>query len=254
MNRSAPEAKSPQLQPAAMDPFIQALNQVFLDATTLEVSTMVVDAIDGQRFIPQEVYQDLYYLREDTLSQQHYSPDLQAAYGNLRSQLARQYHALLREPTHPLYHGENSGPLPPLPNPTGDAQDQRQIQNLLGDRQFLCCLRKLGELKIALDQRKRQHQQAKQPLPEGIIYAKTILQLDGTIANTYTEALMSHPHCTTVLQAHQHNIQTSEQQWQGLLRFFISLIQGTFKRQPKPSSQTSKARPSLPRAPLAKPQ
>ncbi len=250
MNRSAPEA-----QPAAaMHQFIQALNQIFLDATTLEVSTMVVDVIDGQRFMPREVYQDLYHLSEDTLSQQHYSPDLQAAYGNLRSQLERQYQALLREQTHPLYHSESAGPLPALPNPTGDAQDQQQIQNLLGDRQFLCCLRKLGELKIALDQRKRQHHQAKQTPPEGIIYAKTILQLDGTIMNTYAEALMTHPHCTTILQAHQHNIQTSEQQWQGLLGFFISLIQGTFKRQPKPNRQTPKARPNLHGATLVKPQ
>lgn len=221
-----------QPQPAeSLHQFIQGLNQIFLDAATLEVNTMVVETITGQRFIPLDVYNELYQLNLDHLNQQDCPSQLGPLYLDLRHQLERQYHGLLREPSSLLYDptvaSNTPVTLPPLPNPAGDTSEIQQLQKLLGDRQFRCCLRKMGELKTALDQQKqRATTTATTP---GLIYAKTVLQLDGTITNTYAEALLSHPQCGMILQAHQYNIQTSEQQWQGILNFLIGLVQGSLK-------------------------
>ncbi|BAW95217.1 hypothetical protein NIES970_01190 [[Synechococcus] sp. NIES-970] len=242
-----------QPKPAeTMHQFIQSLNQIFWDATTLEVNTMVVETIDGQRFIPRMVYQELYRLNRVDLTQQHCPLELQAVYLNLRSQLERQYQALLREPSSLLYdqsliEPETLSPeISPLPNPLGNAEEIEQLQKLLGDRQFLCCLRKVGELKTALDQQwRKQQQQGGTPAtttssPE-LIQAKTVLQLDGTINNTYAAALLTHPHSTMILQIHQQNIQTSTQQWQGLLSFLMGLVQGSFQgRSPQRRPRTKR--------------
>lgn len=192
---------------------------------------MVVAAISGQRFIPQEVYGELYDLDQDSLERQHCPPGLSAAYLDLRKQLTQQYHRLLQDPDSLLYDPIgavcDSLSLPPLPRPAGDASEIQRLQHLLGDRQFLCCLRTLGEIKMSLDQQQRHTDATTESTP---IYAKTVLQLDGTITNTYTEALLSHPHCPLILQTHQYNIQASEQQWHSILNFLISLLQGTMQR------------------------
>ncbi|MBV5259749.1 hypothetical protein FLX56_15135 [Synechococcus moorigangaii CMS01] len=239
--------RSPQ-PGAAVQQFIQALNQVFFAGTTLEVNTMVVEAIANQRFIPWEVYQDLYQLNPQDLTQAAYPPAWQAVYLDLRHQLERQYHSLLREPASPLYDPDllTAGPenLPPLPAPTGAKSEIQRLRYLLGDRQFLCCLRKMGELKSILDQRWRQCQRQGETAPDlappNLIYAKTVLQLDGTITNTYTEALMAHPHCGLILQAHQNNIQIGDQQWRGFLSFLVGLVHSSLKR-PTPKRRSPKS-------------
>ncbi|NJN72672.1 MAG: hypothetical protein HC799_07595 [Limnothrix sp. RL_2_0] len=250
--------------PEQLNDFVRSLGGVLVDVTALEVNTMVVEYISGNKFIPWEVYRDIYPISRVYLEQQGYHPTLHKQYLDLRSQLELQYSLLLTDPGSAFYDSSvidnirETSPiltdptidsmdlptrLPDPINPTG-AEEVTKVRHLLSSSNFLCHLRKMSELKAALDSRNRRllrhavafadDSQSDEALQNSIfndiIYAQTVIQLDGDIVNRYAEELFDHPHRDAILAIHRDSLTTSENQWRGLLSFIIDIIQSTIDR------------------------
>lgn len=256
---------APRQLPKQLHEFVRSLGGVLADVSALEVNTMVVEHISGNKFSPWEVYRDVYPISRVYLEQQGYHPTLHKAYLDLRSQLELQYALLLTDPGSNFYEPNvidniremspiltdptiDSMDLPTrLPDPINpaDAAEVSRVRHLLNNANFLCHLRKISELKAALDNRNRRLiRQAitfTSPSSESntlessrilndVIYAQTVIQLDGDIVNRYAEELFDHPHKDNILQVHRTSLETSEKQWRGLLGFIIEMIQTTIYR------------------------
>jgi hypothetical protein len=103
-------------------------------------------------------------------------------------------------------------------------------------------LRKVSELKTALDNRNKAlyRKLAQQPgyvKPEvlqkavttDMIYAQTVIQLDGDVINRYSQEILDHPHRDVILQIHKEGVTAGEKQWRGLLEFVIGLVQASLQ-------------------------
>ena len=258
---------APRQLPNQLHEFVRSLGGVLADVSALEVNTMVVEQISGNKFTPWEVYRDIYPISRVYLEQQGYHPTLHKAYLDLRSQLELQYALLLTDPGSNFYDPsviENIREMSPiltdptidsmdlptrLPDPINptDAAEVTRVRHLLNSANFLCHLRKIGELKAALDNRNRRlirqaitftnSQSPDEDLPleskpifNDVIYAQTVIQLDGDIVNRYAEELFEHPHKENILEVHRASLESSEKQWRGLLGFIIEMIQTTINR------------------------
>ena len=265
---------SPRQLPQQLHEFVRSLGGVLADVSALEVNTMVVEQISGNKFIPWEVYRDIYPISRVYLEQQGYHPSLHKSYLDLRSQLELQYSLLLTDPSSNFYDPSvldniremspiltdptiDSMDLPTrLPDPINptDATEVTRVRQLLNSGVFLCHLRKISELKAALDNRNRRlirqaialtnASQADEPannVLNDVIYAQTVIQLDGDIVNRYAEELFRHPYKDSILDIHRMSLETSEKQWRGLMGFIIEIIQSTINRS-NPSGQKRRAR------------
>lgn len=258
---------APRQLPKQLHEFVRSLGGVLADVSALEVNTMVVEQISGNKFSPWEVYRDIYPISRVYLEQQGYHPILHKAYLDLRSQLELQYALLLTDPGSNFYDPsviENIREMSPiltdptidsmdlptrLPDPINptDASEVTRVRHLLNSANFLCHLRKISELKGALDNRNRRlirqaitftnsttdpdkNTLESSPILNDVIYAQTVIQLDGDIVNRYAEELFQHPHKDNILQVHRASLETSEKQWRGLLGFIIEMIQTTIYR------------------------
>lgn len=261
-NNASHALNPPRQLPDQLHEFVRSLGGVLVDVTALEVNTMVVEYISGNKFIPWEVYRDIYPISRVYLEQQGYHPQLHKAYLDLRSQLELKYSLLLSDPSSDFYDPtvidniRETSPiltdptidsmdlptrLPDPINPAG-ADEVLRVRQLLSNSSFLCHLRKISELKAALDNRNRRLLRQAIALTNGrtdqpsknvlndMIYAQTVIQLDGDIVNRYAEELFSHPHKDSILKIHSDSLETSEKQWRGLLGFIIEIIQSTLER------------------------
>ncbi len=269
-NNSPSLDQNPRQLPQQLHEFVRSLGGLLADVSALEINTMVVEQISGNKFTPWEVYRDIYPISRVYLEQQGYHPKLHKAYLDLRSQLELQYSLLLTDPTSPFYEPsvlENIREMSPiltdptidsmdlptrLPDPINptDATEVTRVRHLLNNGTFLCHLRKISELKAALDSRNRRlirqavsltnespgedtpnaNAQGNDNVLNDIIYAQTVIQLDGDIVNRYAEELFRHPHKESILEIHRASLETSEKQWRGLLGFIIEIIQSTINR------------------------
>ncbi|AFY37167.1 hypothetical protein Lepto7376_0770 [[Leptolyngbya] sp. PCC 7376] len=261
---------SPRQLPQQLHEFVRSLGSVLADVSALEVNTMVVEQINGNKFIPWEVYRDIYPISRVYLEQQGYHPTLHKPYLDLRSQLELQYSLLLTDPSSAFYDPsvlENIREMSPiltdptidsmdlptrLPDPINptDAAEVTRVRQLLNSGSFLCHLRKISELKAALDNRNRRlirqaisltntpssqaeddiNPTSTETVLNDVIYAQTVIQLDGDIVNRYAEELFRHPYKESILEIHRASLETSEKQWRGLMGFIIEIIQSTINR------------------------
>ena len=237
--------------------FLQSLSDVLIDITALEVNTMVVDHISGTKFIPWEAYRDIYPISTTYLERTGIHPSLWTRYLSLRKQIEteyclycleeqlleqdasqlREYVRILSDPTAELDIQKTKlpNPLSPAANP---AIEINKIQDLLDDGRFLRSLRKVDELKAALDNRNKSLQkseasQAEDPVGEvttDMIYAQSIIQLDGDIINRYHQRLFEHEHKDIILDIHRQGVTAGEKQWHGLLEFMVDLVESLVNR------------------------
>jgi hypothetical protein len=245
-----------------LNEFLQSLGEVLIDITALEVNTMVVEQITGDKFIAWEAYRDIYPISQDYLEQQGIHESLRDRYLELRKTLELEYALLLSDPSSEFYDptvldsatGENPILTDPtvelhhiqtrLPNPISPTNPEEifQAQRVLRNCRFLRGLRKISELKAALDSRNKalDRKQAQQPgyvKPEvlqkavttDIIYAQTVIQLDGDVINRYSQEILDHPHRDVILQIHKQGVTAGEKQWRGLLEFVIGLVQASLQ-------------------------
>ncbi|MDJ0568338.1 MAG: hypothetical protein QNJ53_04765, partial [Pleurocapsa sp. MO_192.B19] len=131
--------------------------------TTVEISTVIVDEIVDEMFIPWEVYQAIYYISRSYLEQSEIDLALSDRYLQLRRQLELAYCLLLVDPSSQLYNrtlvSQIQRDLPiltqqdlgwetiptrlPEPIPSSSHQAIHTVQKLLHDRQFVNILRQL---------------------------------------------------------------------------------------------------------------
>ncbi|MEO1691891.1 MAG: hypothetical protein AAFR63_10245 [Cyanobacteria bacterium J06631_6] len=221
------------------------MNQNLLkNITTVEVSTVIVDEIVDEVFIPWEVYQAIYYLSRAYLEQSEIDPSLWNRYLQLRRQLELTYCLLVVDVNSSQYNrllaAEIGRDLPilsrqtvdwenipsRLPEPMPDSKNSlSKINKLLGERQFINLLQQLNKRKTALDRRDRI---LRRTSPHANItdttYAQTSLQLNGKIVNRYSQAILGRSDRNLLLQIHEQSTTTGEKQWRGLVKFMLSLI------------------------------
>jgi len=240
----------PNLRPKFHN-FLQSLSDVLIDITALEVNTMVVDQITGTKFIPWQAYRDVYPICKPYLERMGIHPSLHARYLSLRKQIEieyclyrvedvvgqdasqlREFVRVLSDPTAELDLQKTKlpNPLNPSANPSVEI---KRIQTLLDDGRFLRSLRKVDELKAALDNRNealKNSEIAASENPEeevttDIIYAQSVIQLDGDIINRYHEKLFQHEHKDIILDIHRQGVTAGEKQWHGLLEFMVNMVE-----------------------------
>jgi hypothetical protein len=227
---------------------------------------MIVEEITGEKFIPWEVYRDIYPISQVYLTEQGVHKSLCDRYLELRRKLEVEYALILTNPNSEFYDpimmsrltedcpiltdpNANLDDIPSrLPDPLHPLNSEEIIktQRLLSDNRFLRSLRKMGELKMALDNRNKnllkqeqisENSETSENSTEKIakattdlIYAQTIIQLDGDILNRYSQEIFEHPHKDIILQIHREGVVAGERQWRGLLGFVIELIQKTIDK------------------------
>ncbi|MGQ4649089.1 hypothetical protein [Lyngbya aestuarii] len=240
--------------------FVQSLGDVLIDITALEVNTMIVEQITGEKFIAWEAYRDIYSVSTAYLEQEKVHQSLCDQYMGLRKNLELEYTLMLSDPTSEFYDpnvlnavsndnqiltdstvemGEIQTRLPDPIRPTNPEEILR-AKKLLNNCHFLRSLRKMSELKAALDHRNKalHKKQSEQPefvpteviqkaVKTDIIYAQTIVQLDGDVINRYSQEIFDHPHREMILQLHREGVTSGERQWRGLLQFIINLVQAS---------------------------
>ena len=229
--------------------FARSIGEVLIDITALEVNTMIVDRITGDKFVPWQTYRSIYDINEAELRRRNVPQSERNRYLSLRKKLAFEYALIASEPSSSLYDERmlellsQSPELIPLPNPHPPDYNQLgksevlRVQKLLSNGRFLRSLRKAGELKACLDNQKRlvERQKADRPdltvkelhdeIDTDMIYAQTIVQLDGDMINRYAKEILDHPQRELILQLHQQSVDSGERQWRGLFKFFLDLVQ-----------------------------
>ncbi len=219
--------------------------------TAVEISTVIVDEIVDEIFIPWEAYQAIYYLSRFYLEQSAIDLSLHNRYLQLRRQLELAYCLLLVDPNSQLYNrtlvAEITRDLPilsqqnvdwetipsrlPEPIPVSRRQNMSAINKLLRDPQFINVLQQLNKLKSALDRRDRiLRGSSRQNNITDTTYAQTSLQLNGKIINRYSQAILGRSDRNLLLQLHEQSTSTGEQQWRGLVSFVLSLIGDVTRR------------------------
>lgn len=241
--------------------FVESLGDTLLEITALEVNTMIVDRITADKFIPWDAYRALYGIDRAYLEQNSIHESLRDRYLELRRHLELNYSLALANPDSTLYDPVRLGSPDSnrvltdanfeinehntqLPNPfkRTSSDDLLAVQRLLCDIRFLRSLRKLKELKAALDNRNAMLLKVDAAYPGNAsaviakavktdtIYAQTIVQLDGEIINRYSEMVIDHPHKDLLLKIHHENVAASERQWRGLLGFAIDIARKAIRK------------------------
>lgn len=224
--------------------FVQSLSDALIDITAVEVNTMVVEEITANKFIPWQVYRDVYPISQSYLEKIKVHPALRDRYLNLRQQLEIEYNSILaandptalqdsRILTDPKATMEDVETKLPNPlNPGSSSQEAGKINELLENGRFLRQLRKIGEIKAALDKRNQILNANNGSLAENspaantdLIYAQTITQLDGKIFNRFHQQLFDRQDKDVIIQIHKEAVSMGNTQWQGLMQFALRLMQ-----------------------------
>ncbi|MEH1822080.1 MAG: hypothetical protein V7L31_23870 [Nostoc sp.] len=122
-------------------------------------------------------------------------------------------------------------PILPAPTPILDDKDGnnqgdwienfKEIQRLLNNDRFVRTLRKMTELKAALDSSNVTSTKI------DIIYAQTVMQIDGDIITRYHKELfsLSEDAKNLIINTHNQGVVSGEKQWRGTFSFLINLVQ-----------------------------
>ncbi|QSJ16194.1 hypothetical protein JYQ62_31290 [Nostoc sp. UHCC 0702] len=263
-NNIQPENRAKKI----LEKLVTSVQTLVEDITALEVNTMVVDKINASKFNAWEAYLKIYSINDKDYFEQKEIPDeLRQRYQNLFTQLEREYFYILIDSDEKLTPDEyekiekyqkrlqkrkeqKSGeivetdpeyislarPILPAPSPvlddntSEDNQNQRkewennrqEIQKLLRNDKFVRTLRKMAELRAALNSSDVKSTEI------DIIYAQTVMQLDGDIITRYHKDLfsLSEDAKNLILKAHNEGVVAGEKQWRGTFSFLINLVQG----------------------------
>lgn len=222
-----PTQKGPLVQRSSLEgklgDFVTGLGEVLTDMNTIEINTMIVSQITATPFVPEEAYGYIYQIPENEGDEQYFyqrqiPPALYNRYYGLRRKMLMEYRRVLSNPTNDLYDAQEK-----LPNPD-DPSDGEKLQKLLSNGRFLRGLRKLQEMKSALDGSDITSEST------DIIYAQTIMQVDGDIINRYHEKLLDFEQKDVLIQIHNDGVSAGERQWRGLLEFMVGIVQDILER------------------------
>ena len=239
----------PQLN---FDSWLTSINSLLEDIPTMEVSTTIVEEITPEIFIPWEVYQGIYQISPVYLQEIAIDPSFRDRYLDLRRRLELQYALLLVNPGSKLYNSRlksevqtdllilaksstNWADIPTrLPSPESlSDRDQKALDQLLQEPQFLTSLRQLGKLKDILDRKALNTQKIasdnliKNKITPDIIYAQTSIKIDGKIANCYSQEILELDlqEQQNIIRLHNKGILAGEKQWHQLFKFVLNLLE-----------------------------
>ncbi|NJN75965.1 MAG: hypothetical protein HC796_06830 [Synechococcaceae cyanobacterium RL_1_2] len=226
--------------------FINTLGGSLLEMTSIEVNTMVVDEITTERFLPWDTYRQIFILNHEFVNQESFHPSLRNRYLAIRDKLAFEYSLL---PFHKWHEGDNTVMAKEmfkygkLPNPFNSAaiNEINAIDRAFQVHSFLQSVRRLASIKHALDRRNylllsqaektgNRGESSFHSIPRSqsitnTLYAQTSLQLDGYITNRYSEEVVNHPQCKSLLKLHQTSVVLGQKQWNTMLGFVTDLLQ-----------------------------
>ena len=191
--------------------FLNTLSETLHDFIALEVNTMVVSKITGAKFNPIDAYSLIYKIKHHPGELDKYPEELRPRYLSLWDQLVGAYRLCS------LDEKEQER----LPNPfSSDPAEKAYLQRFINMGNIVRTLRKLSELRAALD--------GGDPTSEkiDIIYAQTIMQLDGDVINRYNQALFSSEQRDFIVSLHKEGVEAGERQWRGLINFMVGLLKG----------------------------
>ncbi|MFN6478395.1 MAG: hypothetical protein RMZ95_019325 [Nostoc sp. DedQUE07] len=125
-------------------------------------------------------------------------------------------------------------PILPAPTPVADREENnlkslqqrwKEIEELLNNDKFIRTLRKMSELKAALNSGNIT------TVDIDVIYAQTVMQLDGDIISRYHKKLFQLPEVDRdlILKIHNEGVVAGEKQWRGTLDFLIGIVQNIAK-------------------------
>lgn len=251
-----------------LDKLVTSVQVLVEDITALEVNTMVVDKISAAKFNAWEAYQGIYSISDADYFQEKGIPEeLRKPYLNLFAQLEREYFYILMDAEDSLNSEQHkkieryqqrlewlkkekdgeivetdpkyiplARPILPNPSPVSDdsnsednqtkqenwRKNRQEIQQLLTNEKFVRTLRKMSELKAALNSSDIHSTEI------DVIYAQTVMQLDGDIITRYHKDLfaLSEDAKNLILKAHAEGVVAGEKQWRGTFSFLINLVQG----------------------------
>lgn len=231
-----------------LDNFLTSLSDVLMDITAIEVNTMVVDHISASKFIPWEAYRDIYLISENYFYTGNIHNSLHEHYKSLRQKLEleycillltddheneqlKEYAQFLNDPTKEITEKNTILPNPRYENDSIESFNKMEICWQNG--RFLRSLRKLYELKLALDNQNaaiRKNESGELEFFDwetttDVIYAQSVIQLDGDIINRYDRRLLQHKHKNVILEIHKQGVVASEKQWHGLLQVMLTLVE-----------------------------
>lgn len=218
------------------------------EVSRVEISTMIVDEITEDVFLPYEVYQAIYSISPIYLAELEIDESLRDRYLRLRRQLELQY-ALLLTDENSIFYSEKTARdvkrdlpvlaqdttpwenlpfrLPPPVN-SNRAAGNGVLYHLLAEPSFKYILRQLGNIKTALDRRNLRFSasvQSDYTIHSDITYAHTVIQLDGKISNCYASEIIQHPQQQEIVKLHQKGVEAGTKQWHKLFQFVTEIIQ-----------------------------
>ena len=236
---------------ANLERWLTSMNSLLEDIPALEVSTIIVEEITPEIFIPWEVYQDIYQISPVYLQKLAIDPSLCDRYFDLRRRLELQYALLLVNPDSKLYNSklepEVQGDLPilaksstswsdlpirlPSPESLSD-RDKKNLHQLLQEPQFITTLQQLGKLKDILDRKALNTQKIasddsiSHKIPTEITYAQTSIKINGKIANRYSQEILALnlQQQKNIIKLHNKGILAGEKQWHQLFKFVLNII------------------------------
>lgn len=226
--------------------FVESIKDLLTDITALEVNTMVVAQITAAKFNAWEAYQAIYSVSDQYIKTTKIPEESYESYENLFNKLEKDYFYTLIDPDSGLedlrdqkveeyrkrlkYLKERkvapepstlNSVRPILPDPTDESLDNwKKIQDILDNNQFLRSLRKIIELKAALDSNKIESAEN-----VDTIYAQTVMQLDGDVISRYHKKLLEDEDTKDlILRIHNEGVVAGEKQWHELLDFMVTLL------------------------------
>ncbi|HHP7232057.1 MAG TPA: hypothetical protein ACFCUY_14510 [Xenococcaceae cyanobacterium] len=228
--------------------WLTSVTNILSNVTTLEVSTTMVAEINEAVFIPWEAYQDIYALSRDDLQTAGINSDLSDRYLDLRRQLELKYALRAINPQCRLYNSsiseaikqdlpilrqsddsrwENLPSRLPSPYAPENTPESELLKQILTDVPLLNLLQQLAKGKASLDRHQLTTSETATTsiTKPDIIYAQTVIQLEGKISNCYAQEILHHPDRTAILNLHQQGVVAAEKQWHGLLKFAIDIVQ-----------------------------
>ena len=226
-----------------LNSWLNSMSSLLGEVSRVEISTMIVDEITEDVFLPYEVYQAIYEISPSYLEELKIDSSLRDRYLRLRRQLELQYALLLTDKNSSLYDEELTAEvtrdlpllaqetttweklpcrLPPLID-YGSLAANKVLYRLLAEPQFQTILRQVGEIKASLDRRNMQLARSREK-NLALTYIQTLIQLDGKIVNRYASAIINHPQQKEIIELHKTGIELGEEQWRKLLRFVTEMV------------------------------
>ncbi|MEH1997820.1 MAG: hypothetical protein V7L00_03425 [Nostoc sp.] len=191
--------------------------------------TQAQELRDRYRSLFDQLEREYFYILLEETTENIEDPRITQYQKRLESKVKNQANIVQDDPV----YKKLAQPILPAPTPVEGEQDNQkklrerwqEIEKLLNNGKFIRTLRKMAELKAALDGGNITS------VDIDVIYAQTVMQLDGDIISRYHKNLFELPEGDRdlIIKIHNEGIVAGEKQWRGTLDFLIGIVQSLAK-------------------------